>query len=238
MIYVVGLGPGEVRGQTLAARQAMEICDVLVGYRTYIDLIRDQFPDKPYFANGMRGEVARCREAVRLSESGKRVCVVCSGDAAVYGMASLVLELAGPGQRVEVVPGVTAALAASAALGAPLGGDFACVSLSDLLTPWTVIEKRLTAAALGDFCLALYNAGSLHRPEALRRACQVLLRHLSPATPCGWVRNIGRPGQEKKLCTLGELKGERVDMFTTVIVGCGATIQRDGLLITPRGYRQ
>lgn len=236
MIYVVGLGPGNAQGQTFAARQAMAGCDALVGYRAYIDLVRAQFPDKPVFSTGMGGEAARCRQALRLAGEGKRVCLLCSGDAAVYGMASLVLELAGPEQAVEVIPGVTAALSASAALGAPLGGDFACVSLSDLITPWAVIEKRLTGAALGDFCLALYNPGSAHRPQALWRACQVLLRHLPQERPCGWARNLGRPGQAVRLCTLGQLQEEKVDMFTTVIVGNSATCLRAGRLITPRGY--
>jgi precorrin-3B C17-methyltransferase len=202
----------------------------------YIDLIRAECPATPVYQNGMFGEADRCREALRLSREGLSVAVVCSGDAAVYGMASLILELADESDDVEVIPGVTAALAASAILGAPLSGDFAVVSLSDLLTPWEMIERRLDAAAMGDFCLALYNPSSRKRAGHLARAVDILLRRRSPDTPCGWARNIGRDGQSSKLLTLAELRGESLDMFTTVIIGNGATVIRHGRLVTPRGY--
>ena len=237
MIYVVGLGPGDAMMRTAAATEAIKRADILVGYAAYIDLIRQEFPAKPAFENGMTGEVERCREALRLSREGKTVAVVCSGDASVYGMASLMLELSDESDGVEIVPGVTAALAASALLGAPLSGDLAIVSLSDLLTPWAVIEKRLSAAGLGDFPLALYNPASRSRPDHLQRAVDILLRHKPGATSCGWVRNIARDGQEKKILTLAELRDERVDMFTTVIVGSSQTFLKSGRLITLRGYR-
>ena len=237
MIYVAGLGPGNPNLRAPQATRAIGLSDVIVGYGAYVDLIRDEFPDKPTHETGMRGEVARCAAALELSRGGKTVTVVCSGDAAVYGMASLILELAGPEDEVEIIPGVTAALAASAALGAPLAGDLAIVSLSDLLTPWQTIEKRLDAAALGDFAIAIYNPASLKRADHLARAAEILLRRLPGETPCGWVRNIAREGQTKKITTLDRLARERVDMFTTVIVGNSATILKDGRLITPRGYR-
>ena len=167
--------------------------------------------------------------------------VICSGDAGVYGMASPVLELAAayPAVEVEVVPGVTAALAGAAVLGAPLAHDFCTVSLSDLLTPWEVIERRLRAAAAGDFVLCLYNPASHRRRDTLRRACDVLLdAGRSPATPCGWVRNIGRGGQTARLLTLAELRGAELDMFTTVFVGASSTRVAGGRLVTPRGYRR
>ena len=237
MIYVVGLGPGNQMCRTTAATEAIRRADILVGYAAYIDLTRDEFPEKPVFENGMTGEVERCREALRLSREGKTVAVMCSGDASVYGMANLILEIAGEADGVEIVPGVTAALAASAALGAPLSGDLAIVSLSDLLTPWAVIEKRLDAVGLGDFPVALYNPASRSRTDHLQRAVDILLRYRHGGTPCGWARNIGRPGQEQKILTLCELRDEKVDMFTTVVVGNSQTVLKHGRLITPRGYR-
>jgi precorrin-3B C17-methyltransferase len=216
---------------------AIDRADVVVGYSAYIDLIRDDYPGKPFYQTGMTGEVERCREALRLSREGKRVAVICSGDAAVYGMASLILELAEESDYVEVLPGVTAALAASAILGAPLASDMAIISLSDLLTPWVLIEKRLDAAALGDFCIALYNPSSKKRGDYLSRAVEILLKRQKATTWCGWVRNAGRAGQESRVMTLGELRDETVDMFTTVIVGNSYTICKHGRLVTPRGYR-
>lgn len=236
MIFVAGIGPGGAAHRTLAATDAIARADAIVGYGAYVDLIRAEFPDKPTFETGMTGEVERCREAVRLSREGRVVTVVCSGDASVYGMASLILELAGAEDDVEIVPGVTAALAASAALGAPLGGDFAAVSLSDLLTPWEAIERRLDAAAAGDFCVALYNPASRRREDHLARAAEVLLRRQPGEIPCGWVRNIARAGQEKGVTTLARLGGEKVDMFTTVVVGNRSTFVKGGRMITPRGY--
>ncbi len=153
-------------------------------------------------------------------------------------MASLILELSDEADEIEIVPGVTAALAASAVLGAPLSGDLAIVSLSDLLTPWAVIENRLNAAGLGDFPVALYNPASRSRSDPLQRAADILLRHKPGKTPCGWVRNIARDGQEKKILTLADLRDEQVDMFTTVVVGSNQTLLKNGRLVTPRGYRK
>ena len=238
MIYVVGLGPGNAVMRTAAAGVAIGRADALVGYSAYIDLIREEFPEKQMLENGMMGEVDRCREAIRLSREGKIVALVCSGDASVFGMASLILELSGESDEVEIVPGVTAALAASSALGAPLSGDLAIISLSDLLTPWAVIEKRLDAAATGDFAIALYNPASKSRADHLKRAVDILLRHQPGDTPCGWVRNIARVGQEQRILTLAVLRNERVDMFTTVVVGNSQTICKHDRLITPRGYRK
>ena len=161
-------------------------------------------------------------------------------DKAWYATAGPLLELAGPDARdVEVVPGVTAALSGGAVLGAPLMHDFCLISLSDRLTPWERIEGRLRAAAMGDFVICLYNPASHGRPGHLRRACGVLLEAgLAPGTPCGWVRNIGRPGEEARVLTLSELRDEPVDMFTTVFIGNSQTEIREGRLVTPRGYRE
>ena len=188
----------------------------------------------------MTRELDRCAMALELAGEGRTTALVCSGDAGVYGMASPLLELAAayPAVEVEVIPGVTAALAGAAVLGAPLGHDFCTVSLSDLLTPWQVIEKRLRAAVAGDFVLGLYNPASDRRRDTLRRACGVLLEAgRAPGTPCGWVRNIGRGGQTSRLLTLAALQEEEVDMFTTVFVGASSTRAEGGRLITPRGYR-
>ena len=186
----------------------------------------------------MRQETERCRWALETASGGKTVALVCSGDAGVYGMAGLVLQLGEdyPNTEIEVVPGITAALSGAAVLGAPLGHDFCVISLSDLLTPWEMIEKRLECAALGDFALCLYNPASKKRADYLRRACDILLRHKSSETLCGWVRNIGREGQESKVMSLLQLREEQVDMFTTVFVGSSTTTLCAGRLVTPRGY--
>lgn len=237
-IYVVGIGPGNADDMTLRARSVLEKCDIIAGYKTYIDLVRDEFSGKEFYENGMRGEIERCEKCVEFALSGKTVALICSGDSGVYGMASPLLEIAGQNnfRNVEIVPGVTAALSGSAILGAPLSHDFCVISLSDLLTPWEVIEKRLIKAAEGDFCMAIYNPSSKKRSDYLKRACQILLTVLSPDTSCGYVRNIGRDGMEKKLCTLSELGGENVDMFVTVFIGNSKTKITGDMLITPRGY--
>ena len=239
-VYVIGIGPGGVYGMTAAARAALEEAEVICGYTVYLDLIAPLTPGKELRSTPMTRELDRCAMALELANEGRTTAMVCSGDAGVYGMASPLLELAAsyPEVDVEVIPGVTAALAGAAALGAPLGHDFCTVSLSDLLTPWEVIEKRLRAAVAGDFILCLYNPASRHRKDHLRRACEILLdAGLSPDTACGWVRNIGREGQTSQLLTLARLRDAQVDMFTTVFVGSTRTKIQDGRLLTPRGYR-
>ena len=170
---------------------------------------------------------------------GETVSVVCSGDAGVYGMAGLIYELSNefPPIDIEVVPGVTAALAGAAVLGAPLTHDFAVVSLSDLLTPWELIEKRLACAAEADFCIALYNPASKKRHDYLQKACDVLQKHKSPDTVCGLVRNIGREGQYAEVMPLKQLSHTQADMFTTVFIGNAQTKMLHGKMVTPRGYR-
>ncbi len=240
-VTVVGLGPGAGRDLTGRAREALEQADLIIGYTAYIALIREAFPEKEMRSTGMRREVDRCREAVEAAVSGKDVAMVCSGDSGIYGMAGLVYEVAQeyPPIVIEVVPGITAACGGAAVLGAPLTHDFAVVSLSDLLTPWDLIEKRLRCAAEGDFVLCLYNPASHSRPDHLKRACAILLdAGKAPETVCGYVRNIGREGEASVLTTLEKLGEEPVDMFTTVFVGSSRTKVLSGKMVTPRGYLQ
>lgn len=238
VLYVVGLGPGGSRWMTWEARAALEQAEVLCGYTVYLDLIRGEFPDKEYFSTPMTQEIERCRAALERARSGRTTALVCSGDAGVYGMAGPVLELAPqfPEVEIQVVPGVTAALAGAAVLGAPLMHDFAVLSLSDLLTPWEVIRRRLELAAQGDFILCLYNPSSRRRRDHLRMACDIVLAHRGPETVCGWVRNAGRAQEEHQVLTLGELREAQVDMFTTVFIGSAATRRIGDRMVTPRGY--
>ena len=237
-LFLVGLGPGNPRGMTEAARTALEQAEVLCGYTVYLDLVKEQFPEKETYTTPMTRELERCQWAVNRAAQGKIVAMLCSGDAGVYGMAGPVLELAeGKNVEIEVVPGVTAAISGAAVLGAPLMHDFCVISLSDLLTPWETIARRLRCAAAGDFSIVLYNPRSKKRPEHLRRACQILLEEKSPDTVCGWVRNIGRAGQTHGVVTLGELGRMELDMFTTVFIGASSTKVIDGRMVTPRGYR-
>ena len=237
-LFLVGIGPGSADGMTQAAKAALEQSEVLCGYTVYLDLVRQQYPDKETYTTPMTRELERCRWAIDRAAEGKTVAMLCSGDAGVYGMAGPVLELAeGKDIEIEVVPGVTAALSGAAVLGAPLMHDFCVISLSDLLTPWAVIERGLRCAAAGDFSIALYNPRSKKRPDHLRRACEILLEEKSPDTVCGWVKNIGRPGQCHGLATLKDLGSLELDMFTTVFIGASSTKNVNGRMVTPRGYR-
>lgn len=237
-LFVVGIGPGNPQFLTPEARCALESAQVLCGYTTYIGLIAEDFPGKEVISTPMTREIERCRLALQSANAGKTTCMVCSGDSGVYGMAGPVLELAEqyPEVEVQVVPGITAALAGAAVLGAPLMHDFAVISLSDLLTPWEMIEKRLDRAGEADFVLCLYNPASRKRTDHLRRACDILLRHRGADTVCGWVRSIGRTGQESGILTLAELRDFQADMFTTVFIGSASTRNIGGRMVTPRGY--
>lgn len=237
-LYVVGLGPGEAQGMTYAAHAALERADLICGYGVYTELVAPLYPDKPMLTTPMTREIERCHAALSEAAAGKTVAMVCSGDAGVYGMAGLIYELSDDYDAVdiEVVCGVTAALSGAAVLGAPLSHDFAVISLSDLLTPWELIEKRLLYAAQGDFCVALYNPASKKRADYLQKACDILLRAKPPETVCGWVRNIGREGQQSELLTLAQLRDTQLDMFCTVFIGNTGTQIIHGKMVTPRGY--
>lgn len=238
-LYVVGIGPGGMNQMTGRAISALSESDVIAGYTVYVDLIKPYFPGKTLLTTPMRQETDRCRMAVEEALRRRTVSMVCSGDAGVYGMAGLIYEVAQeyPPIEIEIIPGVTAACSGAAVLGAPLAHDFAVVSLSDLLTPWERIEKRLALAAEADFALCLYNPSSKKRADYLQKACDIVLRHRAPETVCGCAYSIGRPGEEGRVLTLAELREEQVDMFTTVFIGNSQTRAIGGKMITPRGYR-
>jgi len=238
-LYVVGVGPGSPAGMTPAARAALKEADCICGYTVYTELLRPLFPDKEFYSTGMTGELARCRHCLSRAGAGERVALVCSGDAGVYGMAGPVLELSPeyPGAEIEIVPGVTAALAGGALLGAPLGHDFCVISLSDRLTEQALIEKRLRLAARGDFAICLYNPASKQRPDHLRRACEILLEEKPGETVCGLARCVGREGESWRVMDLKTLRDTPADMFTTVFIGSSQTRAVGGRMVTPRGYR-
>ncbi len=235
---------------TARARQALDEARVVVGYKTYVSLIRPILKDQEIVATGMKGEMERCRIAIDRALAGDKVAVVSSGDAGIYGMAGLVLEMLKTDNRrvkrrgedgpadvyVEIVSGTPALAAGASLLGAPLMHDFASISLSDLLTPWEVIEKRIRLAAEADFVIAVYNPRSMKRDWQLSRAREIMLEHRRPETPVGIVRRAMREGQEIIVSTLGDLPEDRVDMQSIVIVGNSATVAYDGFMITPRGY--
>ena len=255
-LYVVGTGPGDLNRMTLEAHEALAAAEVVVGYKTYLDLVEPLLAGKQVVSTGMMKETERCREALRFAASGKTTALVSGGDAGIYGMAGLVLELVGekhePASQVSlfennaggpyeaeiiIIPGVSAVQAAAARLGAPLMHDFAVVSLSDLLTPWEVIERRLKAAAGADFVVALYNPRSVGRVKHLDRAQEILLAARSGKTPVGVVRNACREGEEVTVTTLADLPQCHVDMASIVIIGNGSTyVDAEGRMVTPRGY--
>ncbi|MBM6686662.1 precorrin-3B C(17)-methyltransferase [Faecalicatena contorta] len=237
-LYVIGLGPGSYEDMTMRASRALESCDVIAGYTVYVDLIRDYYPEKEFLTTPMRREEERCRLALEMAAAGKTTAMVCSGDAGVYGMAGLIYSIGQdyPQVDVEVIPGVTAALSGAALLGAPLIHDFALISLSDLLTPWEKIERRLRCAAQADFVICLYNPSSRKRADYLKKACRIIEEFKSADTVCGYAANIGREGETYHICTLGELENARTDMFTTVFIGNSQTKALKGHMITPRGY--
>ena len=237
-LYVVGIGPGSYENMTLRAIHALQSCDVIVGYTVYVDLVKEHFPDKEFLTTPMRQEVERVKLALETAQAGKSVAMICSGDAGVYGMSGLCEEMAKdyPNVRVLTIPGVSAVLSGAALLGAPLMHDFAVISLSDLLTPWEKIEKRLLAAAEADFVICLYNPASHKRKDHLSRACDLVLQFASPDTVCGIARNIGRDGESFTVLPLRDLRDAEVDMFCTVFIGNSQTQVVNGKMVTPRGY--
>ena len=236
-LFVVGIGPGNHEGMTGQAAAALESSDTIIGYSVYNDLVKPYYPDKRYLTTPMTGEEARCRMAIEEAKAGHTVALICSGDPGVYGMAGLVLELAGDaGFDIEIVSGVTAALSGAALLGAPLVHDFAVISLSDRLTPWEKIEKRLRAAAEADLCIVLYNPSSKGRREHLHRAAQILMEYVPGSRVCGIADRIGRDGEKTRVMTLEELADAETDMFSTVFVGNSSTRQLGNRMVTPRGY--
>ena len=239
-VIVVGIGPGSYEDMTIRADRALQSCDAIVGYGVYVDLVKERYPDKAFYETPMTQEAKRCALALDLARAGKTAAMVCSGDSGIYGMAALVYELRGESEEpeIEVVPGLTAACSAAALLGAPLTHDFAVISLSNRLTPWEKIEKRLACAAEADLGIVLYNPRSKGRPDNLRMACDILLRYLPEDRPCGVAHSIGREGEAGEYMTLGALRDADVDMFSTVFIGNAMTKMIGGAMVTPRGYRR
>jgi precorrin-3B C17-methyltransferase len=254
-LTIVGLGPGSRDLMAPRVVLAIQECNLVVGYRGYIEQIRDLIAGKEVYESELTHEVARATLAVRFALAGRSVCIISSGDAGIYGMAGLVLDILHTqlaeqdfGETsaedadnvseplVEVVPGISALNAAAALLGAPLMHDFAVISLSDLLTPWEVIARRLSAAGTADFVVVLYNPSSKRRTWQLGEAQRLLLESRLATIPVGLVRNAYRSGQKVWLTTLGQLHNEAVDMFTTVVVGNSCTRMQQGRMVTPRGY--
>lgn len=238
-VYVVGIGPGDFEQMTVKAARVLKESDVIIGYTVYIDLVREHLPGKEFLSTPMTKEADRCHMAFSEAQKGRTVSMICSGDAGVYGMAGLMYEIGvkHPDIELEIVPGVTAATAGAALLGAPLTHDFCVISLSDVLTPWALIEERLLAASKADFAVCLYNPSSKKRQDYLKKACDLMLRYKSPDTVCGIGKMIGRQGQEKELMTLKRLRDTSVDMFTTVFVGNSQTKVVSAAMVTPRGYK-
>ncbi|ENM5769371.1 precorrin-3B C(17)-methyltransferase [Vibrio mimicus] len=239
MLYVVGIGPGGLDMMTYQAREAIEAAEVIVGYKTYTHLVKELVGDKPVIKTGMCKEIERCQTALELAQSGKTVAIISSGDSGVYGMAGLILEMVTKQKwdvEIKVIPGMTASIAAGSVLGAPLMHDFCHISLSDLLTPWELIEKRIINAAEADFVICFYNPRSRGREGHLKRAFELMAPFKNPNTPVGIVKEAGRRKEEKWIMPFEEMDFELVDMRTLVVVGNQSTYFEQGMMITPRGY--
>ena len=239
-LYVVGIGPGNYENMTVRAHEAITEAEVVIGYQVYVELVRGRYPEKEYLTTPMTREAERCRMALDEAAKGKTAALICSGDSGVYGMAGLCFELRGeePEPEIEVIPGLTAACSGAAILGAPLTHDFAVISLSDRLTDWELIKRRLSLAAQADLAIALYNPASRGRPDHLKKACEILMEILPKDRVCGIARNIGREGEERRFMTLAELCAFPADMFCTVFIGSSSTKMINGNMVTPRGYRE
>ncbi|UXZ09290.1 precorrin-3B C(17)-methyltransferase [Clostridium perfringens] len=234
-LYVIGIGPGGLDEMTLRAVKAIEESDIIVGYTKYIEMVKDLIKDKEIFKTGMRGEEERCREALELSKD-KKVALISTGDSGIYGMAGLILEMR-KDENVEIIPGITASSAAGSVLGAPLMHDNCNISLSDLMTPYEDIKKRVRLAAEGDFVISLYNPKSKGRPHYLRECVDIIKEFRGEKTPIAVVRNALREGESKEIFTLKDFNDEVVDMFSIVIIGNSKSYIKDGYFVTPRGYK-
>lgn len=241
MLYVIGIGPGSKKLMTQQAINAINKAEVIVGYKTYLEIIADMIGDKPTITTGMRGEIERCNKAIDEAEKGQDVAIVSSGDSGIYGMAGLILELADKREskvEIKVIPGVTASIGASAQLGAPLMNDFCHISLSDHMTPWDVIQDRIDAAAKSDFVICLYNPRSRERPTLLREALDIITKYKSEDTVVGIGKDVARENEIEKITTIKDLDETEINMTTIVIVGNQHTYESNGKMITPRGYEK
>lgn len=237
MLKIVGFGSGAKDNMTLEAFAAISDARLIVGYKTYVNILKQYFPEKEYYSTDMMQEKERCQYAIDKAEEGLEVVLVCSGDSGIYGMAGLVYELAQKRVQIKVISGVTAASSGAAILGAPLSHDFAVISLSDCMTPWELIKKRVRAAADSDMVMCIYNPSSRRRAGYLKEACEIVSKIQSQDTICGYVKNIGRDNEKVEILTLKELAECDVDMFTTVYIGNSHTKVIDGRMVTPRGYK-
>lgn len=242
-LYLVGIGPGNQLEMTEHALNVLSSSEYWVGYKTYLELLSPELAQgKQLVSTGMTGEVERCREAIKLALAGKRVSLISGGDAGIYGMAGLAMEILAAENllsslRLEVIPGVSAAQAGAAVLGAPLMNDFVVLSLSDLMTPWDKIAKRAEAAALGGFVTVIYNPRSVKRRQHLDKVQELFLKYRAPETLVGIVKNALRPGQQKIISTLADFTDEEIDMLSVVIIGNEDTKLLGDYLVTVRGYQ-
>lgn len=239
-IYIIGTGPGAIEYMCGKALEAIRVSEVVVGYKTYIDLIIHLLEGKEVVSSGMRKEVERCAQVIEIASTGKTVCLVSSGDPGVYGMAGILLEMLAATNKhidVEVVPGITSALSSASLVGAPLMNDFALISLSDLMTPWEIIEKRIDRAADGDFVISIYNPKSKGRVTHLERCMQIIGKYRDIKTPVAIVKDAMRQEMSTIITTLGDVVNHEVDMTTTLIVGNSQTYTMNNKMITPRGYK-
>lgn len=234
-LYIVGIGPGSIENMTVRAMEAIKKSTIIVGYSFYIDILKELFKDKEVISTGMHGEIERCNIAIEKVRQGLDTSIISTGDAGLYGMAGPIFELASD-INIEVIPGVTSSFAAAAELGAPIMHDFCTISLSDLLTPWDIIEKRLECASIGDFVIAIYNPKSKGREGHLKKAIDIILKYKSFNTPVGIVKNAGRAENAKLLTTISQIDYDFVDMKTVLIIGNKSTYIKEGYMVTSRGY--
>ena len=237
-IYVIGIGPGNKENMTFRAYNSMEKSDVIIGHKTYVSLVEKIFENKIFIKSFMKKEIERCEETLRLAREGQIVSLISSGDAGVYGMAGIMLEIAsGSGIEVEVVPGVTAATASASLVGAPIMHDSVTISLSDLLTDWELIKKRIELAPKGDFVISLYNPKSKSRTKQIEEAREIMMKYKDSKIPVLIARNVGRIGENYEITDIENMLNCEINMFSTVIVGNSKTFVKDGKMITPRGYK-
>jgi len=239
-IYVVGIGPGNAEYMCPRAMEAMETSDIIIGFKTYIDLVRPYISHKRLVSSGMKKEVERCAEVLELSRQGHVVSLISSGDAGIYGMAGIMIEVIDQAQcevDIEIVPGISAATAAASLLGAPLMNDFVTISLSDLMTPWEIITRRIHAACQGDFVICVYNPRSNSRVTQLDEAARIMLEYKQPGTPVGIVKHAMREQQEVIITDLARLAEHDIDMFTVLVIGNSQTTVMNNKMVTRRGYK-